>query len=169
MAHRGSLGITNLLKSLSPTVHIQLDGLLNDCRQLKNRFAEIVLSVGATEFCRDCRGQCCMNGKYRLTVFDALMMQGCGQVVRSDFSLNPLCPYGTSAGCGMEDSFRPLDCVLFICDMIDERLSNEQRTTLTDLEAALRLNRKNTGILLQRELSAPLLLWAEKPEADVVH
>lgn len=154
--------VDQLLGGLEPEVRVQLQRIVQDCFLQKNQYAAVVGAVGASALCRTCRGQCCMNGKYRLTLFDALMFRLHDQPLRADFTHKPLCPFGTSSGCLMEPAFRPLDCILFICETVDDVLSEDQRAALAVLEERLRHGRLYVEKLLQQSLATPVLLWAEK-------
>ncbi|MFA7403140.1 MAG: hypothetical protein WC007_04045, partial [Pelobacteraceae bacterium] len=112
--------------------------------------------------CRECGGQCCLNGKYRLNVFDALARVVAEIPTSADFFQKPVCPYGTDAGCTMEPGLRPADCIIFICDAIDQRLSQQIRLILSAREQELREIIREVSCLTGEPLGTPLLLWAGK-------
>ncbi|OGU18463.1 MAG: hypothetical protein A2076_12510 [Geobacteraceae bacterium GWC2_53_11] len=131
-------------------------------RQIKEEHAAIVADIDAASVCRDCKGQCCLNGKYRINSLDYLARLAEGIPTVADFTCKPLCPYGSENGCTMEPGLRPSDCVLFVCDEIDRKLSPQARTSLAGLEQNLRECIQDSSHLIGEEVGVPLLLWAER-------
>ena len=134
----GDVRLKTLLVDLSTEARGALTDLLSDYRKAKESFAAVVADLDAASVCRECGGQCCENGKYRMSVFDALARIGASTPTSVDFSQKPVCPYGTESGCTMESGLRPADCVLFICDAIDRKLSPQARSILAIQEQRLR-------------------------------
>ena len=157
----GNVRLKTLLAGLSAEARGVLTDLLFDYRKAKESLAAVVADVGAASVCRECGGQCCENGKYRMSVFDALACTGASTPTSADFSQKPVCPYGTETGCTMESGLRPADCVLFICDVIDRKLSPQARSVLATQEQHLReCIQKASGVTGER-MATPLLIWAE--------
>ena len=154
--------LNRLLAALPVGTGLMVTELLSCYRQTKEAFAAIIAEIDATSACCECGGQCCLNGKYRINVFDALAHAAVQISVPADFSQKPLCPYGTDAGCAMVPGLRPADCVLFICDAIDRRLSSQARLIIMGQEHDLREIIKTASRLTGEQLGTPLLLWAEK-------
>ena len=130
--------------------------------QTKEALAAVTAGINASSVCRQCGGQCCLNGKYRINVFDTL-----GFITREilpsvNFTQKPLCPYGSHDGCSMEPCLRPADCILFICDALDEKTSPDSRAILAAGEQGLRNCTLQASRLTGEPLGTPLLLWAEK-------
>ncbi len=139
-----------------------LSTLLTCYRQTKEALAAVLAEVDAASVCRDCGGQCCLNGKYRINVFDYLARLAEEIPTSADFTQKPVCPYGTDAGCTMEPGLRPADCVLFVCDAIDQKLSLQARLIVAERERDLRESIHAASILTGEQLGTPLLLWAGK-------
>lgn len=142
----------------------QFGELLDRYRLHKEEMLALILEIGSEGICRDCGGQCCLNGKYRFSGLDLLaLLDGQKPLPVPDFARKPSCPYGDAGGCGMEPSLRPLDCVLFICETIAGRLEDTAINALALLERELRGSVKQAEALLERALGQPLLLLAEHP------
>jgi len=159
-----SLGIARLealLAGLSPEARELLADLLSGYRKAKESLAAVVADLDAVTVCRECGGQCCQNGKYRMSVFDALARIGEKTPTSTDFTQKPVCPYGTETGCTMESGLRPADCVLFICDAIDRKLSPQARTILATQELFLRECIQKASSMTGERMATPLLIWAE--------
>ena len=148
--------------SLAPAIKLQLIGLLAVYMREKESLAALVTSVDSETICRDCGGQCCLNGKYRVNVFDVMALIASEQQITADFEQKPLCPYGTCQGCRMEAGFRPVGCVLFICDTLDRRLSEAEKSCINAREIAIRECMQKASLLMGESLDIPLLLWSEK-------
>jgi hypothetical protein len=154
--------LTGLLADFSAGNRQSLLELLTRYRKTKETFAEVVAEAGAASDCRDCGGQCCLNGKYRVNVFDALARIAAQVPTSADFSQKPVCPYGTDAGCTMDPGLRPADCVLFICETIDRKLPPQAGLILAVQEQALRECLLEASVLTGEPVTTPLLLWAGK-------
>jgi hypothetical protein len=140
----------------------QLGGLLTGYRRHKGEM--LTLTTGSHAICRDCGGQCCLNGKYRFSGLDLLaLLDQQAPLPAPDFNQKPLCPYGDAGGCRMEPAFRPLDCVLFICGAIEGVLEERVASALAPLEQELRRTVQQAETLLEQPLGRPLLLLAEHP------
>jgi len=160
--HLNTARIKGLLAVLPPGAVPVLTQLLNRYRQVKEALAAVVVKVDAASECRRCGGQCCLNGKYRINVLDALAHTAAGISTSADFSQKPVCPYGTEAGCTMEPGLRPADCIMFICDAIDRKLPPEARVILAAGEEDLRDCIQKASDLTEEPLGTPLLLWSGK-------
>jgi hypothetical protein len=162
--HLNTARIKGLLAALPAGTGLVLTELLNRYRQAKEALAAVVAKVDAASECHRCGGQCCLNGKYRINIFDALAHTAAETALSADFSQKPLCPYGTVAGCTMEPGLRPADCVMFICDAIDRKLSPQARLILAAGEEDLRDCIQKASALTGEPLGSPLLLWGGKSD-----
>ena len=130
---------------------------------LKANMLAVTLAAGSDATCRSCNGQCCHNGKYRLSGFDLLAHLALGRPLpKPDFLRKPDCPYGTPDGCCMAPAMRPLDCVVFICSALEARLDEQGRLTLANAERELRQIVARSEEALKLRLGKPLLLLAEQ-------
>lgn len=157
----GAVRLKGMLADLPAGTVLAMTQLLASYRKAKEALAAVGADVDAASICCKCGGQCCLNGKYRVNVFDALARIAIDIPTSADFSQKPVCPYGTDAGCTMEPGLRPADCVLFICDEIDQKLSPHDRLILAVQEQALRECLHEASVLTGEHLGTPLLLWAE--------
>lgn len=158
----GTVRLKGLLADLQVGTGLTLTQLMTRYREAKEAIAAVVAEVDAASVCRECGGQCCLNGKYRINVFDVLARIAAQIPTSADFSQKPVCPYGTDAGCTMEPGLRPADCVLFICDAIDQKLSPQVRLILAAQEQVLRECILKASSLAGEQMGTPLLLWAGK-------
>jgi hypothetical protein len=158
----GTERLKGLLAGLPATSGLTLTKLLARYRQSKEALAATVAEVDAASVCRECQGQCCLNGKYRINVFDTLASLAAQATTSVEFTQKPVCPYGTDTGCTMEPGLRPADCVLFICEAVDQKLSPQARSNFAVQERVLRECLLEASCLTGEELRTPLLLWAEK-------
>lgn len=160
--HNATERLERLLAGLPVATARELSQLLVRYRTSKEIIAEVVEKAGAAAICRECAGQCCLNGKYRVNVVDALACLVAQRQPTVDFFHKPACPYGTDAGCSMKPGLRPADCVVFICDAIDQKLSAQARSILAAQEQVLRDCVLKVSGLLDDTMGTPLLLWADK-------
>lgn len=140
--------------------------LLGRYQKAKEAISAVIAQVDAASDCRECRGQCCLNGKYRVSVLDALALIAADIQTPAVFHQKPVCPYGSTSGCCMAEGLRPADCVMFICDAIDRKLSQHDRSEIASLERGLRECINEVSHLTGEAMGIPMLLWAEKKMVD---
>jgi hypothetical protein len=144
---------------LPSAVRAELDGLLEEIMQLKEKLVEQVTSSGSSEVCRTCGGECCLLGRYHVSVLDILAYRKTGvEPVVPDFSTAPACPYSDASGCTMPPGYRPVTCVIFNCQQIEDRLSATDRRSLHEYENRLRATVARAGRIHDIRSDRPLLL-----------
>ena len=145
--------------SLTSATRAELDGLLEEVMQLKERLVEQVTSLGSAATCRTCGGECCLLGKYHVSVLDVLAYHKTGvEPVIPVFSAGAACPYSDASGCLMPARYRPVTCVIFNCQLLEDRLTTVGRETLHGYEMRLRDTVKRAGHTSGTRLDRPLLL-----------
>jgi hypothetical protein len=164
--HLGIERIDTLFAALPDGDKLRLTELLARYRMAKEALAAVVAEVDAASLCSECGGQCCLNGKYRINVLDALSRIAAQITTSADFTRKPGCPYGTETGCAMESGLRPADCVVFICDAIDRKLSPQARSIVALQELDVRECLNEASRLTGEKLGTPLLLWVEAKNAE---
>lgn len=147
-------------------IRAELDGLLEEIIQLKQQLVDQVTASGSSAVCRECGGQCCLLGRYHVSVLDILAYRKAGlEPVIPDFSTSPACPYSDVSGCLMPPGYRPVTCVIFNCQLIEDRLSANELDSLHDHERRLRSTVARAGRIHDIRTDRPLLLsghWAAK-------
>jgi hypothetical protein len=145
--------------SLTPDSGSELNGLIERIMQLKQNLVELVLSAGSADICRSCGGECCGHGKYHVSVLDIMAYLKIGTTpVVPDFSSDPYCPYSDVSGCTMAPCYRPLTCVVFNCQIVEDQLSPAQRETFRGYEQELRTAITRAGRINSMRLDRALLL-----------
>jgi hypothetical protein len=105
-----------------------------DCQRQLHAF---FLQAGGVQLCRDCAGNCCGCGKNHLTLVNLLGYLVNGEAVpEPEFSRT--CPFLGDAGCRHEVGRRPFNCVIFLCEEIEERLDPASRECFYHHERQLR-------------------------------
>jgi len=148
---------------LDVTVREQLDDLIEQIRRAKQELMQLVLVADGSAVCRSCGGECCRYGKYHVTSLDllALRQRGEGMIV-PDFLTHPACPYADTLGCcTMAVEFRPLTCVIFNCEQLENRLSSLDQAKIRTLEQLLRSLISRAEQVSGIRLNRPALLSAE--------
>jgi hypothetical protein len=141
-------------------IRAELDGLLEEIMQLKEKLVDLVTSAGSSTICRSCNGECCLLGKYHVSVLDIMAYRKTGtEPVVPDFSTGPACPYSNVFGCLMPPRYRPVTCVIFNCPSIDDRLTPTDRDSLYKYEYRLRDTVARAGRIYEIRTDRPLLLY----------
>lgn len=144
---------------LKPPVSAEFNILVDAIIEIKKQLVEHAAAAGSSQICRECRGECCRHGKYHVSILDILAYLRCGaEPVTPDFSTHPECPYANSAGCTMPPGFRPMTCVVFNCELVEEKFTAAERATFKVLEQKLRQTIRTAEQLTALRLSRPLLL-----------
>jgi hypothetical protein len=139
----------------------ELDSLLEEIMQLKEGLVELVSSAGSAAICRECGGECCLLGRYHVSLLDILAYRKTGiEPVIPDFSAGPACPYSDASGCLMPPRYRPVTCVIFNCQQIEDRVTPVERENLYEHERKLRATVSRAGQTCGTRLDRPLLLAA---------
>jgi hypothetical protein len=146
-------------EGLDSATRAQLAVLIGQIMRLKEGLVDQVLAAGSASICRECAGQCCLNGKYHVSVLDLLAyrIEGAEPVV-PDFTAVPACPYSGTAGCRMPPRFRPMTCVVFNCELVEERVGQDERAALCATENLLREAIAQANRVAGRRLDRALLL-----------
>ncbi len=132
--------------------------LVEAIQEDKRAIADLAAVAGAPALCASCGGRCCEKGRYHFTLVDLLVFLATDTVLfRPDFS-GGRCPFLIQGACLMAPAFRPLICVTFHCDMVEERLDPVDLRRLYDLEASLRERYGHMDRLFSRRLGFGLLL-----------
>lgn len=147
---------------LTTAARAELDGLLDEIMLLKEKLVEQVTSSGSSAVCRECGGECCLLGRYHVSVLDILAYRKAGvEPVIPDFSAGPDCPYSNASGCLMPPCFRPVTCVIFNCQQVEDCLAPTGRHAFQEYECRLRAAVARAGrIHDDLRIDRPLLLTA---------
>lgn len=144
---------------LPPGIRAELDGLLDEIIQFKQKLVELVTSSGSSTICRTCGGECCLLGRYHVSVLDILAYRKtCVEPVVPVFGASPACPYSDASGCLMPPRYRPVTCVIFNCQMVEDRLTATECHTLHEYELRLRATVARAGRIHDIRTDRPLLL-----------
>jgi hypothetical protein len=137
----------------------QLNDLIDNIMLLKQKLVELATTAGSSQVCRECRGECCRYGKYHVTVLDLFAYLRCGtDQPQPNFGNHPDCPYADASGCIMAPGYRPMTCVVFNCQQIEERLSPSDVSLSYELEQKLREAIARASQISDMRLDRPLLL-----------
>jgi hypothetical protein len=149
-------------QQLPDTVKADLDLIFDEIMLFKSGLLELTQSVGAT-VCAECGGVCCNNGKYHISVLDLMaFIYTSEDPPTPDFANSPFCPYGSPGGCLMLPGFRPVTCLIFNCELIENKLNQQELVRLRELEQLIREKVNQAEKLLGLRVSRPLLLCLDK-------
>lgn len=151
--------VDRMYAGLPPATATELDRLIESIMGLKQNLVELVTSAGSADICRTCGGDCCRFGKYHVSMLDivAYLKSGAEMLV-PDFSTNPYCPYSNVSGCTMAPRYRPMTCVVFNCQLVEDQLTPAQQETMRNHEQELRTAIAQAGRITGLRLDRALLL-----------
>ena len=132
---------------------------------LKGAYQRRAATVDVDAACASCRGLCCGHGKHHFTVVDLLGYLAAGQELFAPLFTNPVCPYHNGGGCLMPPELRPLNCIIFLCDQLDDVLPEAARQELVALEQELRRLYCCLELLLGNRFANGLLITYERAQS----
>lgn len=139
----------------------RVDMLVRRIMALKQELLDLTLCVGSASLCRTCGGKCCLHGKYYVTLLDLLAYRISSTAAPvPDFGGHPGCPYGGPHGCCLAPGLRPMTCVIFNCDLIEELMSVAVRQRVVVCERELRAAITEVERLADARFGRPALLAA---------
>lgn len=122
---------------LEPSVRVRADDIVREIMVLKADMASLFDGLNSGEVCHLCRGECCQTGCFHFTAVDLLAYLATGRELFVPRFDTGACPYLGDAGCLMEASYRPYNCVTFVCDRIDAGMDPDLRNRFAGLSSAL--------------------------------
>jgi hypothetical protein len=110
---------------------------VNRIEQLQCELDRLFRDVDGPAICTDCLGGCCSRAKHHVTLTNLLGYLLAGETSPlPDFAL--ACPMLGAQGCRLPVERRPFNCIIFLCDRIDDQLNDGQRTAFAGIEDELR-------------------------------
>ncbi len=125
------------LAALAPEERASLRGDLETIRELQEELHLLFLAAGGAGLCAACDGECCGLGRHHLTLANLLpFLLAAEEPPPLDFGRT--CPLLGDGGCILEAGRRPYNCVTFLCEAVEERLTPADRERFGNLETDLR-------------------------------
>jgi len=114
-----------------------IEGRVHEVSLIQERLHALFLEGGGPDLCGNCGGDCCDRGKYHVTLVNLLALY----LEENDFAepdFSRPCPFLSERGCRFSPAHRPFNCVTFLCEEVENRLSAERQKTFYALEKSLR-------------------------------
>jgi hypothetical protein len=163
------------LERLSPRERRWLNDRLTAIAVCQSELDRLFRTADGPAACASCHGRCCDCGRHHFTLTNLL-----GYLLRGltpplpDYSC--ACPFAGAQGCRLEVSFRPFNCVIFLCEEVEAGLDTAGKARFDHLEKQLRreyeavagryqaASMRGLLIALERAGERPLLLSTEGQE-----
>lgn len=144
--------------ALSVGLKAEVGAMADLIRHKKEEIFSLTENKGAPEFCGNCGGACCARGKYHFTVVDLLVFFSGNVTLFTPSFHGGLCPYMGNGKCLMPPSFRPLTCIVFHCEPLENLLSSVELERMYALERGLRDHYAHLESLFGTRFTQGLLL-----------
>ena len=146
-------------KRLDKGARKRFDAHIRLIMRLKEELYDLACAAGSVDICTHCGGQCCMNGKYHVSMLDLLAYHSAGIApVIPAFEAAPFCPYGANSGCRMPPRFRAMTCLVFNCELVEDRMAAPHRDRFARGERLLRDAIRTAGTFMQQNVGRAALL-----------
>ena len=168
MAEQWQLAVSTVsteFSALPAHLRQQVAELTHDIRLLKEEMGRLSTSANVAENCLECAGECCRFGRHHFSVVDLLGYLTVGEPLFTPDFAAPVCPYIGADGCFMAAAFRPLNCVIFLCEPIHDRLTEDVRRSLEKSEQSLRQKYRELERILNNRFANGLLITFERATA----
>ncbi|MBT1076432.1 hypothetical protein [Geobacter grbiciae] len=116
----------------------EVKALATAIREARRELHSLAQEMGSGAICASCGGQCCLRGKYHVTVADILVFLAEGELLFTPRFNRDVCPYLDDYGCMMAPSLRPFPCITFNCERIEELWEPERIAAFYRRERQLR-------------------------------
>jgi hypothetical protein len=164
---RGVALLTREFSLLSAERREELGQLLADVGNIKEELCHLSDAAQGAAICAACGGACCRAGRYHVTLLDLLAFLAAGETTVEPEFAPGACPFLGCEGCRIVPRRRrPFTCVIFICDLIDERLGADETSRFSQREHDLRLLLNRAGMRFGRNLTESLLIATARNDRD---
>ena len=135
--HRIVVAVTAEYAALPATERAWLLPRIEKVERLQARLHGFFEKADGARLCRACEGKCCARGKHHLTLVNLLLALREGhRPPEPDFAST--CPFLGPAGCLLDISCRPFNCLSFLCEQVEDRLEPADLAAFYSLERQLR-------------------------------
>ncbi len=148
--------------ALSDSIKQRLSGLTSEIRALKDEHQKLMARFSADNPCERCNGICCRYGKHHFTAVELIVYLVSESLLFAPSFEHPVCPYIGGSGCMMAPALRPFNCIIFICEDLDDRLDEASRTGLLAIENRLRQLYQEFDALLGNRFANGLLITFQR-------
>lgn len=124
--------------ALPPSLKGVVAGLAAAVKGAKEALHGIAEGVDVAAICAACGGECCLSGKFHVTVVDILVYLAEGRELFTPRFGQGRCPYLGAQGCLMAPPYRPFNCVTFNCERVESLLEPQAKDRSVSLERELR-------------------------------
>jgi hypothetical protein len=135
----GVAAVTGEFRALLPAQLSRLSSGIVELRARKKALHDVVARFDGAAVCAECRGECCVRGKYHFSAIDLVVYLQTGRTLFEPRFANGLCPFLGDDGCLMPLEYRPLTCVIFVCERIEALFAPADRKFFSAAENDLRL------------------------------
>lgn len=150
--------VTAAFAALGAERRTELSALLLKLMEQKLTMQALVEQVDAAVHCAQCKGECCVAGRYHFTGVDLLAYLATATPLFTPLFDNGLCCYLARERCLMPAGYRPFNCITFNCERIEDLLPEPEVERFYRLERELRESYRQIRALFPgSNIGSPLL------------
>jgi hypothetical protein len=125
------------LRSLPTAERTELTELLAGIAEDQIHLDRLFAKAAGEATCAECLGGCCGCGRHHLTLAN-LLAYLCHDLTPPTPDFSRTCPFLGEHGCLLPASKRPYNCITFLCEALEDRLSPDEQVEFYRLEKQLR-------------------------------
>jgi hypothetical protein len=135
---QGVAAISQLVGTMPPPLAAIVKSAVGELMALKSAMHAIVEAVDGTPTCAVCGGMCCRCGKYHFAAIDLVAYLVTGKELFAPSFGGEGCTFLHRDHCLMPPDYRPFNCITFVCELLEEKFSGEEKVAFYALERELR-------------------------------
>lgn len=126
------------LMCLAPCQLLLLKAGVDEMMTIKAAMHSFVEKLNGAVLCAACGGRCCVCGKYHFSAIDLLAYRLTDKELFQPSFVTGRCCFLRQDTCLMAPEFRPFNCVTFVCEEIEARMTVSNKAAFYAGEKKLR-------------------------------
>jgi hypothetical protein len=150
--------------SLSPELKAEVRRCAVAIKSCKKKIHTIAEEAGSADICALCNGECCKSGNHHFRGIELIVYLNDGRELFDPCFEGEICSCLGECGCLMEPEYRPYNCITFICERVEDKLTQPEKERYYALALDLRALYSELEQLLGNRFNSSLLSACERKQ-----
>lgn len=134
----GVVAVRREYKGLSPALKAEVSRCAFAIKSCKKEIHLITEEAGSADICALCNGECCKSGNNHFRGVELIVYLNDGRELFTPCFEGEICSCLGEFGCLMEPEYRPYNCITFICERVEDKLTPSEKERYYALALDLR-------------------------------